>query len=224
MKRGADVKAKNAMGKTPYQYAQMQWKERRFGEPWVRGETVSAAIGQGFNLVTPLQQAVAFAAIANGGKLVRPRLVLESRDADGLLRKGPAPEQRGTVPVGDDKLAIVRAALEGVVHDQGGTGGRSRVQGVRVAGKTGTSQVVSLEHTEDIEEEDLDIRHRDHAWFTSFAPAEKPEIVVTVLVEHGGHGGSAAAPVAQKVLAKYFAKKQQAAQGGEKQAALHREA
>ncbi len=180
------------------------WKERRFGEPWVRGETVSAAIGQGFNLVTPLQMAVAYAAIANGGRLLRPRLVLESRDADGVRYGGPEPEQRGTVPVSDEWLAIVREALRGVVEEQGGTGGRARVRGVRVAGKTGTSQVVALEHTDGIEEEDLELKHRDHAWFVGFAPTEAPEIAVAALVEHGGHGGSAAAPVVQKVLARYF--------------------
>jgi hypothetical protein len=76
-----------------------------------------------------------------------------------------------------------------------------------VGGKTGTAQVVRLEHTEHLKEHEVPIRYRDHAWFVSFAPVESPEIAVAVLSEHGGHGGSAAAPIAQKILARYFAKK-----------------
>jgi penicillin-binding protein 2 len=117
---------------------------------------------------------------------------------------GPEPEILGTVPVAERHLAAVRAALEGVVNEPGGTGGRARVPGIRVAGKTGTAQVVGLEHTEDIEDHEITLRHRDHAWFAAFAPAEAPEIAVAVIVEHGGHGSSAAGPVAQKVLAAYF--------------------
>lgn len=180
------------------------WKERRTGEPWQRGETVSAAIGQGFNLATPLQMAVAYAAIANGGKLMKPRLLLRVERRDGSMVEGPPPEVRGTVPVAPEHLARVRDALHGVVADRHGTGGRSRLPDVEVAGKTGTAQVVRLKHTEDLEEEEVPLRFRDHAWFVAFAPVEAPEIVVAVLVEHGGHGGSAAAPIARRVLAKYF--------------------
>jgi penicillin-binding protein 2 len=180
------------------------WKERRFSEPWMKGETVSVAIGQGFNLVTPLQLALSYAAIANGGKILRPRLVLRSSDVDGNVTLGPEPEILGTVPVSERHLATVRAALEGVVHEPGGTGGRSRVPGIRVAGKTGTAQVVGLQHTEGIEEDEITFRHRDHAWFAAFAPVETPEIAVAAIVEHGGHGGSAAGPVVQRVLAAYF--------------------
>jgi penicillin-binding protein 2 len=98
----------------------------------------------------------------------------------------------------------VRAALEGVVSEPHGTGGRSRLPGVKVAGKTGTAQVVGLEHTDGLDEHEVEIRHRDHAWFVAYAPADAPEVVVAALVEHGGHGGSAAAPLVQKVLASYF--------------------
>jgi penicillin-binding protein 2 len=180
------------------------WKERRFGEPWVRGETVSAAIGQGFDLTTPLQLAVAYAAIVNGGKIVRPRLVLHSQDALGNAREGPEPEVLGTVPVEPEYLAMVRDALVGVVNEPHGTGARSRVPGVKVGGKTGTAQVVSLKHTEDLDDDEIEFRHRDHALFVGFAPADNPEIVVSAIVEHGMHGGSAAAPAVQRVLAAYF--------------------
>ncbi|MGH0032148.1 MAG: penicillin-binding protein 2 [Myxococcota bacterium] len=180
------------------------WKERRFGEPWVRGETVSAAIGQGFNLTTPLQLAVATAALANGGKIVKPRLVLRSEDALGNVTLGPEPEVVATVPVDPEHLALVRDAMVGVVHEPRGTGGRSRVEGITVGGKTGTAQVVSLKHTEDLEEDEITFRHRDHALFIAFAPAEAPEIAVAAIVEHGMHGSSAAAPAVQRVLAAYF--------------------
>jgi penicillin-binding protein 2 len=93
------------------------------------------------------------------------------------------------------------------VNDKHGTGREARLKDIKVGGKTGTAQVVTLEKFKEVDEEDVPYKHRDHAWFTSFAPAENPEIAVTVLVEHGGHGGSAAAPVAKKVLEKYFAKK-----------------
>jgi len=180
------------------------WKERRFGEPWVRGETVSVAIGQGFNLVTPLQLAVAFAAIANGGRVLEPRLVLQRHDPAGALVEQPPVRERGRVPVDPAHLARVREALEAVVASPRGTGGRARVPGVRVAGKTGTSQVVGLEHTEELEDDEVPVRHRDHAWFAAFAPAPDPRIVVVVLAEHSGGGGAEAAPRARRILEAFF--------------------
>jgi len=178
------------------------WKERRFREPWLPGETVSASIGQGFNLVTPLQIAVTYAAIANGGTLLRPRLLLEAGEGAG----GARPEPIARVPVSDANLLRLREALERAVESNSGTGSRARVPGVRVAGKTGTAQVVGLQHTADLEDEEVKVRHRDHAWFVGFAPAEAPEIVVAAILEHSGHGGSAAAPLVQRVLSAYFSK------------------
>jgi penicillin-binding protein 2 len=182
------------------------WKQQRFREPWMAGETVSISIGQGFDLVTPLQLAVGYAAIANGGSVIEPRLVLRRTDPSGRVEEAPPPVVRGRVPVSDEHLALVRKGLTAVVEDPGGTGGRSRVPGVAVAGKTGTAQVVRLEHTDGMEEHEVPIQYRDHGWFVAYAPAESAEIVVAVLAEHGGHGGSAAAPLAQKVLARYFEK------------------
>jgi penicillin-binding protein 2 len=183
-----------------------EWKERRFKEPWVLGETVSTSIGQGFNLATPLQMAVAYGALANGGRVVEPRIVLSRVDEQGIVTDTPPTPVRRQVTVSEANLALIRESLEAVVGEPGGTGGRSRVQGIRVAGKTGTAQVVRLKHTEDLEEHEIPMKYRDHAWFVAFAPVESPEIVVAVVAEHGGHGGSAAAPIAQKVLAKYFEK------------------
>lgn len=183
------------------------WKKRRFGESWMLGETVSAAIGQGFNLVTPLQLAVAYAALANGGTVYRPRLVLdpaEGEDSDGRVL--------GRVPVAAEHLARVRDGLVAVVNEAGGTGGRSRIEGVNVAGKTGTAQVVHLAQTEHLAEHAIPRQYRDHAWFAAFAPAEAPEIAIAVIVEHAGHGGSVAAPVAQRVFEKYFARRRAASE------------
>jgi penicillin-binding protein 2 len=183
------------------------WKERRFKEQWMAGETISTSIGQGFNLTTPIQLAVAYGAIANGGAVVTPRLVQRVADSEGRLVEVPRPDPPQRVPVRPEILALVRAALEGVVHETGGTGARARVPGVRVAGKTGTAQVVALKHTEGLEDDEIAFELRDHAWFVGFAPAEAPEIVVAALSEHGGHGGSAAGPIVQKVLARYFEKR-----------------
>jgi penicillin-binding protein 2 len=94
-------------------------------------------------------------------------------------------------------LELVREAMVGVVNDPGGTGRGARINDYKVAGKTGTAQVVSLDSQSDKR------KHRDHAWFTSYAPAESPEIAVTVLIEHGGKGGAVAAPIAKKILEIY---------------------
>ena len=187
------------------------WKQKRFHEKWMAGETVSIAIGQGYDLVTPLQLAVAYAALANGGRVVKPRLVLSRRDAHGEVVPEPQVEPHQEIVIPEDALRRVLDGLEAVVEEPGGTGGRARVPGVRVAGKTGTAQAVGLKHTEDLKEQEIPIRYRDHAWFVSFAPVDAPEIAVAVLNEHGGHGGSAAAPIAQKILARYFEKRRAAA-------------
>ena len=186
------------------------WKLARRGEPWIGGETISAAIGQGYNLVTPLQLAVATATLANGGTQIRPRIVLRRTDRDGRILEVTHPEVRGTAPVALAHLERVRDGMIGVVSSPRGTGHAAAVKGLEVAAKTGTAQVVGLQHTEDLDEEEIAERHRDHAWFIAFAPAKAPEIVVAVLVEHGGHGGSAAGPVAGKLIQAWWDKKQAA--------------
>lgn len=183
------------------------WKRRRFGQPWYPGETISASIGQGFNLYTPMQLAIAYAALANGGKVMKPRLVLRLETQDGITVKSFPPEQVGEVPVTPARLALVRRGLRAAVEEPHGTGGRARVPGVKVAGKTGTAQVVRLDRVEGLKEHEIPIRQRDHGWFAAYAPADDPEIVVAVFVEHGLHGSTAAAPIAQRILARYFEKK-----------------
>lgn len=183
------------------------WKEQRFSQPWYPGETVSASIGQGYNLMTPLQLAQSYAAIANGGTVWKPRILLREETNDGELVSKTDSQEVGQVPVSPEHLALVVQGLEAVVGETRGTGGRARLEGVRVAGKTGTAQVVRLEKTEGMEEDEVPIRHRDHAWFGAFAPVDDPEIAVGVFVEHGLHGSSAAAPIAGRLLKRYFDKK-----------------
>jgi len=183
------------------------WKKLAKGEPWQDGETLSIAIGQGFNLVTPLQVCEMTASLANGGTLYKPLLVEKIIDPQGKVIKKFEPVVDGELVGMEKNLQMIREGLIGAVNDKHGTANEARLKNITVAGKTGTAQVVTMEKFQEVDEEEVKYKHRDHAWFTSFAPAENPEIAVTVLVEHGGHGGSAAAPVAKKVLERYFAKR-----------------
>jgi penicillin-binding protein 2 len=181
-----------------------EWKKRRFGEPWQEGETLSLSIGQGFTQVTPLQLARMVSVVANGGRLVTPTLVKTVIPVGGE----PVPEPAGLmkrVPVAPEHLRLIHRGLVGVVHEPHGTARRARLPGITVAGKTGTAQVVSLAFFKSFgDEENVPWRFRDHALFVCYAPAEAPEIAVAVVAEHGGHGGSDAAPVARAVLEAYF--------------------
>ena len=185
------------------------WKKRRFGKSWQEGETLSVAIGQGFDLVTPIQLAFMTATVANGGTLYKPGLVELVRDPDGRILERFEPEIVDRLTGQGRNLALVRKGLIEAVNGRHGTGRRARLKelGITVAGKTGTAQVVRLKQYRHLKEKDIPYKYRDHAWFTCFAPAENPEIAVTVLVEHGLHGGSGAAPVARAVLEAYFKKK-----------------
>ena len=148
------------------------------------------------------------AALANGGILYKPFLVDRIIDPEGKVIKENKPKIE-LENVGMEKyLKLIRDGLVGAVNERHGTAGAARLKNITVAGKTGTAQVVTMETFNAVDKEEVAYKHRDHAWFTSFAPAENPEIAVTVLVEHGGHGGSAAAPVAQKILERYFPKKE----------------
>lgn len=185
------------------------WKKNRFGKSWQEGETLSIAIGQGFNLVTPVQLALMTAALANGGTLYKPTLVEEVKDPDGHVIESFTPVVLERLRGQGRNLKLVREGLVEAVNGKRGTGRRARVsdKNIMVGGKTGTAQVVRLKQYIHLKEEDIPYKYRDHALFICFAPAENPEIVVAVVVEHGLHGGSAAAPVARAVLEKYFAGK-----------------
>ena len=187
-----------------------EWRQLRDGTPWVDGDTVSVSIGQGANLWTPLQLASAYAAIANGGTRYKTHILKRIEEPDGTIVRTFEPEIAGDVPVSAETLALVRAGLTGVVNEPHGTGGvmRNLPGGVLAAGKTGTAQVVNMAAGERIDTEDLERQHRDHAWFVTYAPADDPRIVVAVLIEHGGHGGSAAAPVAREVIVRFLEREQ----------------
>ncbi|MDJ0789623.1 MAG: penicillin-binding protein 2 [Myxococcota bacterium] len=193
-------------GEAPGLVPTSDWKARRFGEPWYPGETVSASIGQGYNLYTTAQLAVSYAALGNGGKVMKPRLLIRLESHDGELLEQRSPELLSRIQGSPENLQRVLSGLTAVVEEQGGTGGRARVPGLRVAGKTGTAQVVRLTTVEGLEDEEIPIRFRDHAWFGALAPAEAPRIVVAAFVEHGLHGSSAAAPIARAVLAVWHEK------------------
>ena len=180
-----------------------EWKRRRFRQPWFPGETVSVAIGQGYVTVTPLQMANMMAAVANGGKLYRPFVVQKVESLDGATTQEYGPQLIRTITMKPDTLQRVRKALADVVHGPGGTGGAARTPVIPVAGKTGTAQVVEMKGAY-LKSEQLSYFNRDHAWFVAYAPVDKPRIAVAVLVEHGGHGGEAAAPVAKKVFEKFM--------------------
>ena len=179
------------------------WKRRRFGQRWYPGETPLVAIGQGYLGVTPLQMASLMATIANGGTVYRPRFVKQVLSPEGEVMEEYGPVRSGTVDLKAENLAIVRRALFEVVHGRRGTGKRARSDVVDIAGKTGTAQLAEM-RGEAVKSEDLPYAIRDHAWFVAYAPAKNPEIAVATLVEHGGHGGATAAPIAKKVIEAYF--------------------
>jgi len=189
------------------------WKLKRFKEPWQPGENIPISIGQGFDLVTPLQLANAYAALANGGTIWRPRLVKQIEEADGRVVKMFPPEKIGALSLTARHLELIRRGLWGVVNEAGGTGGALRRPEGDVAGKTGTSQVVGMPRADKAgRTRVLSDRFRDHALFACFAPYQNPEIAVAVIVEHAGHGGSVAAPVARKIIDAYFRLKRERAQ------------
>jgi len=182
-----------------------QWKLLNKKEPWQLGETISAAIGQGFNLVTPIQQLVLMAAVANGGILLKPYLIKRIEGPEGQIRKEFFPEIVGQIGVDLDHLEQVRKALRDVVNGVRGTGKKSRLKNIIVSGKTGTAQVVRMKSDEELEKgEVIPVKYRDHAWFMAFAPYEKPVVAVAIIVEHGGHGGTTAGPIAGQIFKKYF--------------------
>jgi penicillin-binding protein 2 len=179
------------------------WKEKVLGVPWQAGETLSTAIGQSFTLVTPLQTLVMMSAIANNGKICVPQLVKKIEDYQGNVKKDFSPQFISSpIPISAPSLSAVREALRRVVQNPHGTGKIARIDGVEVAGKTGTAQVVSL--PTDVKKSELPFHLRDHAWFTAFAPFHNPEIAVVVLIEHGGSGSGAAAPLARELIAFYL--------------------
>lgn len=184
------------------------WKRKYFkrkeDQIWFPGETLSVSIGQGAVTTTPIQLARAMSALVNGGYLMRPYLVSKviSNDGQGTLLESYEPKILNSLDIDPKILEIVKSGLVGVVNDPRGTGHKAKIGGLTVAGKTGTAQAISRETADSSKH--LAHAYGDHAWFVSYAPAEDPQIVVSVIVENGGHGGAAAAPIARQVLETYF--------------------
>lgn len=180
------------------------WKYKRFKVPWQGGETLNIAIGQGYNLVTPIQMAVLAAAVGNGGVFFRPHLIDAITTVDGVRTYQSQAEVASTISIRSETLALVHKGLWQVVNDPKGTAYRNRIDGLEFSGKTGTAQVVSrVKEDGEAEGEQRDVI-KDHAWFVAFAPSVSPKIAVAVIIEHGEHGSSAAAPVAREVIRYYL--------------------
>lgn len=196
-------------GEKPGLIPTREWKRQRFHERWYDGETVIAAIGQGYVLTTPLQLAVMTAAVANGGTVMRPQVIKRIESVDGQVLEEKEPEVINQADLDPAQLALVHQGLEAVVNEPHGTGWRARLKGIKVAGKTGTAQVVrrkstAEEEAEAREDEKVPYRFRDHALFVAYAPADDPQIAVAVVVEHGRHGSTTAAPIAKAMFESYF--------------------
>jgi penicillin-binding protein 2 len=190
------------------------WKKERIGEEWQPGENLSVAIGQGFVLTTPLQMAVAYNAIGTGGKIVRPFVVKKIMSPDNKVIKETEPvvvhdlsDPASPVHVKKEVFDTVKEGLRKVVNGEHGTARSSKLGFVEIAGKTGTSQVMSFSADQIyIKCETRPKYQRHHAWFIGYAPADNPEIVLGVLAEHGCHGGTSAAPAAREVIRAFVAK------------------
>jgi penicillin-binding protein 2 len=172
-----------------------EWKQRVQGRPWYAGETVSVAIGQGQVNVTPLQMACVAACVANGGRLPRPHIV---RAIGGVAQPVAPLRDTGFKP---ETIAAVREGMWEVVNESGGTGARAQIPGYDVCGKTGTAQVVTHERLVRAGKKE---EMQPHGWFIGFAPRDNPRVAFAFLVEHGGSGSGAAAPVAQTFLKRFF--------------------
>jgi penicillin-binding protein 2 len=183
--------------------ASREWYTEHYGG-FRKGYTLNTAIGQGNTRVTVLQLALAYAAIANGGTLYAPQVVQNVRAPDGSLSETFQPRVNHEVGVSPQHLELVRSALVDVVQKEGGTAYKARNKdGVRVAGKTGTAQVVSRKGRSE-ESSSAWYFDRSHGWFAGFAPAEDPQMAFAILVEHGGAGSASAAPIAMSVMQQYL--------------------
>lgn len=177
--------------------------DRVLKEGYQRGLALNASIGQGDVNVTPLQLAMAYAALANGGTLHKPQLVRRIEKADGALVREIEPIAVRRLDLAQENIDAVLGGIWAVVNEVGGTAYGKRLRDVEVLGKTGTAQVVAIGATR-IKAKDMAFFTRDHAWFAAVGPARDPEIALVVLSEHGGGGGAVAGPVAMKIMREYF--------------------
>ena len=196
---GLDIKGESAgLLPTP------DWKQRRFKQPWYQGETVITGIGQGYTLVTPMQLAQATAILANNGVAMKPHLVSKIEKAITGQPLVIAPLIQDKIAINAENLEIVKRGMVNVTLPGGTAASIGANAPYSIAAKTGTAQVVGIRQNEKYNASSIDERHRDHALFIAYAPAENPTIALAVIVENGGHGGSAAGPIARKVMDYYL--------------------
>lgn len=198
-KTGIDIEGERS-GLLPSQ----AWKMKRFKQKWFVGDTVSVGIGQGYYLATPLQLAVSTATLANQGAQMQPQLVRQIQNAKSGIITPLAPNTISKLPIKPENLQIVMNAMVDVTRP-GGTAARAAAGApYAIAGKTGTAQVVAIKQGEKYVESRVAERHRDHALFVAYAPADDPKIALAILVENGGHGGTTAAPIARALFDYYL--------------------
>jgi penicillin-binding protein 2 len=184
-----------------------QWKRQLFAEVWTTGDSYNMAIGQGYMLSTPLQVLVSISAVANGGTVYQPQVVYRMVDALGGLQYDYTPKVARQLPVPPEILETVQQGLWSVVNANYGTGAAASVEGVTVAGKTGTAEFCEIV---EVQPGERDCRRDEkdnlptHAWFTAYAPFENPEIALVVFIYDGGEGSANALPVAKTILDAYF--------------------
>ena len=169
--------------------ASEEYKEKNYNQDWYLGDTFNSAIGQGFQLVTPLQAAMIVSEVANGGIQYKPFIVSRIDNLDGTPYKIFAPEQTGTLEVSKSTLDLIREGMRNVAEESGTAGSLFAGFPVQVAGKTGTAENFS---------------GRDHGWFVAFAPYDHPRIVIAVLTEQGGFGASSSGPIVRAMLEEFF--------------------
>lgn len=206
--------ARSGIGVNPEARGRMPtraWYTRQYKGAFRGGFTLLATIGQGATTVNVLQLALAYGALANGGTLYRPQVVRSIETSDGTVVQEFPPRVRRMVDTNPRDLELVRQGLAGVVSERKGTAHAERIEGVDMAGKTGTAQVSQVA-PRGSDQSQVAYFNRDHAWFAGFAPAVSPEIAIVVLVEHGGGGGKNAVPVAMRVVRDWQKMKQERAQ------------
>lgn len=181
-----------------------EWHRKHSPGGFQHGFALNTVLGQGDTLASPLQVALAYGAVANGGDLYYPRLVEKVLAPSGVALFEFEPRVRKHIPMSEEALREIRHGLWMTVNKDGGTAYVHRPEGLDVAGKTGTAQVHKIGKVR-VANREKEIRFRDHAWFAGYAPASDPTIVLVVFLQHGGHGGSDAAPVAMDILKRYFA-------------------
>jgi len=185
-----------------------EWKLNHWHIPWQEGETLSVSVGQSFTLVTPIQMTRFISALFNGGILFRPQVTRLVGKGEGGTVFRFQPDVMGHWSIRKEHMELIKRAMIGVVNEPEGTGRSARTGSIQVAGKTGTAQVIALpEDKETIEEEEVPYKFRDHSWFVAVAPAERPELAVSILIEHSGTGGGTAAPIAKMIIEGYFRQK-----------------